>query len=81
MPSVSKAQQGFMGAELARKRAGKKTQTGMSEQQLSDFAGTSTKGLPAHKSPTRRGRKRGSVNYSSARKAKPGMKMRGYKVT
>ncbi len=27
-----------MGAELARKRAGKKTQTGMSESQLSDFA-------------------------------------------
>jgi hypothetical protein len=27
-----------MGAELARKREGKKTQTGMSEQQLSDFA-------------------------------------------
>lgn len=27
-----------MGAELARKRAGKKTQTGMSESQLRDFA-------------------------------------------
>lgn len=27
-----------MGAELARKRAGKKTQTGMTEKQLRDFA-------------------------------------------
>jgi hypothetical protein len=38
MPAVSKKQQRFMGAELARKRAGKRTQTGMSEKQLSDFA-------------------------------------------
>jgi hypothetical protein len=27
-----------MGSELGRKRAGKKTRTGMSEEQLSDFA-------------------------------------------
>jgi hypothetical protein len=38
MPSTSEKQRRFMGAELARKRAGKKTQTGMSESQLSDFA-------------------------------------------
>lgn len=38
MPSVSKKQQRFMGAELARKRAGKKTRTGMQEAQLRDFA-------------------------------------------
>ena len=38
MPSVSKKQQRFMGADLARKRAGKKTRTGMSESQLQDFA-------------------------------------------
>jgi len=37
-PPVSARQQRFMGAELARKRAGKKTQTGMSEQQLREFA-------------------------------------------
>ena len=37
-PSVSARQQRFMGAELARKRAGKKTQTGMSEQQLVEYA-------------------------------------------
>lgn len=46
MPSVSQKQQKFMGAELARKRAGKKTQTGMSEAQLGDFASTKRKGLP-----------------------------------
>lgn len=37
MPSTEK-QRRFMGAELARKREGKKTQTGMSEEQLKDFA-------------------------------------------
>jgi len=43
MPSVSKKQQRFMGAELARKRAGKKTKTGMSEKQLKDYARRPTK--------------------------------------
>ncbi|WP_413935958.1 hypothetical protein [Nitrospira sp. BLG_1] len=43
MPSTSKKQQRFMGAELARKRAGKKTKTGMSEDQLRDFARSRTK--------------------------------------
>lgn len=38
MPAVSEKQRRFMGAELARKRAGEKTRTGMSESQLSDFA-------------------------------------------
>lgn len=46
MPSKSKAQQGFFGAELQRKREGKKTRTGLSEESLSDFASTKTKGLP-----------------------------------
>lgn len=46
MPAVSKKQQQFMGAELARKRAGKRTQTGMSEQQLKEFAETKRKNLP-----------------------------------
>jgi len=49
MPATSKAQQGFMGAELARKRAGQATQTGMSEGQLRDFAGTKRSGLPVRK--------------------------------
>lgn len=50
MPPVSKAQQRFMGAELARKRAGKKTQTGMSGKQLEEFAAKPKgKKLPARK--------------------------------
>jgi len=48
MPAKSRAQQRFMGAELARQRAGKRTETGMSESQLSDFASTKLKGLPGH---------------------------------
>ncbi len=38
MPSVSERQRRFMGMELAKKRAGKKTKTHMSESQLRDFA-------------------------------------------
>ena len=38
MPSSSESQRRLMGADLARRRAGKKTRTGMSEQQLRDFA-------------------------------------------
>ena len=39
MPSVSKKQQRFMGADLARAKAGKPTKTNMSVKQLSEFAG------------------------------------------
>ena len=49
MPAKSKKQQMFMGAELARKRAGKKTRTGMSEEELREFATTKRKGLPLRK--------------------------------
>jgi hypothetical protein len=38
MPAVSEKQRRFMGAELGRLREGKKTQTGMTEGQLEDFA-------------------------------------------
>jgi hypothetical protein len=38
MPAYTEKQRRFMGAELARKRAGKKTETGMSEKQLREFA-------------------------------------------
>lgn len=38
MPAESPAQQRFMGAELARARAGKKTQTGMSASKLEEMA-------------------------------------------
>ena len=38
MPAESEKQRRFAGAELARKRAGKKTRSGMSEKQLEDYA-------------------------------------------
>ena len=38
MPARTEKQRRFMGAELARKRAGKKTKTGMSEKQLRKYA-------------------------------------------
>ena len=49
MPSVSKRQRAFMGADLARLRRGEPTKTGMSERQLEEFARSakkSTKGSP-----------------------------------
>ena len=49
MPAVSKKQQRFMGAELKRKRAGRKTRTKMTEAQLEEFAATKHKGLPKKK--------------------------------
>jgi hypothetical protein len=42
MPATEK-QRKFMGAELARKRAGKKTKTGMSEKELEKYAKKSKK--------------------------------------
>jgi len=54
VPAKSKAQQRLMGADLARKRAGKKTKTKMSEKQLEEYAGTKTKGLPAKKKSKKR---------------------------
>jgi hypothetical protein len=38
MPAKTERQREFMGAELARKRAGKKTKTGMSEKKLKEMA-------------------------------------------
>ncbi len=38
MPARTEKQRKFMAAELSRKRAGKKTKTGMSEKQLRKFA-------------------------------------------
>jgi hypothetical protein len=37
-PAVSEKQRRFMGAELGRLRAGKKTKSGMNERQLEEFA-------------------------------------------
>jgi hypothetical protein len=38
MPAKTEKQRRFMGAELERKREGKKTQTGMSERELEKMA-------------------------------------------
>jgi hypothetical protein len=38
MPAKTEKQRKFMGAELARKRSGKKTKTGMSEKKLEEMA-------------------------------------------
>ncbi|KKN76447.1 hypothetical protein LCGC14_0369560 [marine sediment metagenome] len=38
MPPKSEKQRKFMGADLQRKREGKKTKTDMTEKQLRDFA-------------------------------------------
>ena len=51
MPAVSEKQRKFMGAELGRERAGK-TQTGMTESQLEDFAKKpKSRPLPMRKGP------------------------------
>jgi len=38
MPAKTAKQRRFFGAELGRKRAGKKTRTGLSEKKMRDFA-------------------------------------------
>jgi len=49
MPAVSKKQRRFMALELKRKKAGKRTKTGMTKKQLEEFARTPEKGLPLKK--------------------------------
>jgi len=44
MPSKSEKQRKFFGAELGRKREGQKTETGLSEKKLEDFARKPRKG-------------------------------------
>ena len=43
MPAKTEKQRRFMGAELERKREGKKTQTDMSEKELEKYASKSDK--------------------------------------
>ncbi len=54
MPATSEKQRRFMGAELARKRAGQQTTTGMSEKQLTDFAKSTLKPKKPKQSKTDR---------------------------
>lgn len=51
MPASTEKQRKFMGVELARKRSGKKTRTGMSEEDLRDFASKPKKQYKSHNSP------------------------------
>jgi hypothetical protein len=51
MPAKSKKQQQFFGAELARKRKGQKTETGLDVEEIKKFAGTPTKNLPTRVKP------------------------------
>ena len=44
MPAKTEKQRKFMGAELQRKREGKKTRTGMSEDELEKMASKGGKG-------------------------------------
>ena len=68
MPSKSKAQQGKMGADLARVRSGKPSQTGMDESQLVDFASTPTKGLPQTVSKAKGEKNQGIKSKNVAKK-------------
>jgi hypothetical protein len=65
MPASSEKQRKFMGAELGRLRHGKKTRTGMSEEQLADFA--------------RKVHKKGKRGKTTARKQGEALKPKGKK--
>jgi len=60
MPAVSKAQQAFAGAELARRRAGKETRSDMETSELRKLASAPTANLPE------RARPRGSAPFTDA---------------
>ncbi|MEO0249327.1 MAG: DUF3008 domain-containing protein [candidate division WOR-3 bacterium] len=57
MPAYSEKQRRFMGAELARLREGKKTRTGMSEEQLRDFARKPIRRMEKRNTSRRMGRR------------------------
>jgi hypothetical protein len=54
MPAKSERQRKMMGADLARRRAGKTTRTGMTESQLEDFAQKPVQPTAAPKRPRSR---------------------------
>ncbi len=54
MPSVSRSQQRFMFAELAKKKKGEKGKTKMTPTQLAEFTKTKTKGLPEKVKPKKK---------------------------
>ncbi len=76
MPAESEKQRRFMGSELGRLREGKKTRTGMSEEQLEDFAEKPIeKGGPGSGRP--KGSQRGSKLAGYTPSGHPQYKMGG----
>jgi len=73
MPSVSEKQRRFMGAELARSRSGKRTRTGMSEDQLREFAKKAKHAVGGAPGSRRRelGRRLATAAYSRSKSAGP----------
>ncbi len=73
MPAKTKRQQRFMGAELARRRSGKKTKTGMSEQQLREFVSKKENNMPRRRkskgSRTKEGYSRAAETAKAAKAA------------
>jgi hypothetical protein len=58
MPSSSEPQRKFFAADLARKREGKETQSGMDEEGLRDYARKPVRGHKRSKRHTARGSRR-----------------------
>ena len=79
VPAVSDKQRRFMGTELARKRAGQRTKTGMSESQLEDFAtmkhGKHMKTMKSHGSMTK-----GAYGDIGVRRQEESVKVGGFKA-
>ena len=79
MPATSDRQRRFLGAELARTRAGKRTRTGMSESQLKEFAtmkhGKHGKKMPSHGSMTK-----GNYGDIGVRRQEESVKVGGFKA-
>jgi hypothetical protein len=63
IPAKSKSQQKFFGMQLAKKKAGKKTDVDMSKEEMTKMASTKQKGLPEKvkdkKAPAKKATKKG----------------------
>ena len=79
MPAKTERQRRFFGAELARKRAGQRTKTGMSESQLEDFAtmkhGKHMKTMKSYGSMTK-----GAYGDIGVRRQEESVKVGGFKA-
>ena len=68
MPARSIAEQQLCGSDLKKKRAGEKTTTGMTEEQLEHCASTSHAGLPKRKTPKKKTRAKKKAKRKAKRK-------------